>query len=411
MTATAAKPFKKGYKFRFYPTPEQRQALVGLFGANRFLWNTLLAKTQSDYETYQALLAAEPDVLHERPSTDGYYFCKLIPHLKAEHPWMGEHSSVTYQQTALHLGGAYKRFFKNRLAGAGRPRFKSKRDRQSVSLMKTAFTLRDGVLKVGKIEGDLKVLWSRELPSPPSSCTLSMTPTGDFYVSFTCEYVPQKTSGTGVTGIDFGLKDLFVLSSGEKITNPRHYTRTQRKLKRLQQHLARKKKGSKNREKARLRVAKCHERIANQRLDHLHQHSRRLVNDNQVIGIESLNVKGMVKNRRLAKHIVTAGWAEFARQLAYKTRESGHCHLVMMHRFFPSSHLCASTGLHVGRKLSLAERSWTCPHCGEEHDRDVNAAQVIAVEAMHCIEQAGSLHSPHTGAILIGEAYRDPRGL
>ena len=406
MTNTAApKPFKKGYKYRLYPTAEQRQYLLGLFGANRFLWNHLLAQTEESYQIYAATKAAEPDIDHPRPSTDGYYFCDQIPHLKAQFPWMSDYSSVAYQQTALHLGGAYKRFFERRLTKGGKPRFKSKRSHQSVSLMKNAFTVKDKTLTVGRRLGELSVLWSRDLPSEPSSCTLSMTPSGEFYVSFVCEYTPSKTAGTAITGIDFGLKDLVTLSSGEKVTNPRHYTSAQRKLRRLQQRLARCKKGSHNREKARSLLARHHQHIARQRQDHLHQLSRRLVNESQVIGIETLNIAGMAKNRRLSKHLMGAGWHEFTRQLAYKSAESQHCRLVMIHPYFPSSHLCASTGEHLGRKLALAERSWHCPHCDQMHDRDVNAAQVIAQEAVRQLTTIGWPHRPHDGKVLAGSKY------
>ena len=406
MTTTATpKSFKKGYKYRIYPTPEQRKHLQGLFGANRFLWNQLLAETEASYQIYAAAKTAEPDRDHPRPSTDGYHYSNQIPRLKAQYPWMSEYSSVAYQQTALHLGAAYKRFFDRKLTKASKPRFKSKRDHQSVTLMRTAFTLKDKVFKIGKLQGALTVRWSRDLPSEPSSCTLSMTPSGEFYVSFTCEYIPVKTSGTQITGIDFGLKDLLTLSTGEKITNPRHYTQAQRKLKRVQQSHSRKKKGSKNREKARLKLARHHQHTASQRLDHLHQLSRRLVNESQVLGIETLNIAGMSKNRKLSKHIMTAGWAEFTRQLAYKSAESGHCHLVMIHPYFPSSHLCSRTGEHLGRKLELSERTWHCPHCGETHDRDVNAAQVIAQEAVQQLTSVGWPHRPHDGRVLCGSKY------
>lgn len=405
VTTTLPKPFKKGYKYRIYPTEEQRNHLIGLFGANRFLWNQLVSETEEGYKIYVASRVAEPDRIHTRPSTDGYYFSSRIPQLKEQYPWMNDYSSVAYQQTALHLGNAYKRFFDRKLTKAGKPRFKSKRDRQSVTLMKTAFTLKDKVLKIGKLQGSLKVLWSRELPSEPSSCTLSMTPSGEFYVSFICEYTPVKTSGTQITGIDFGLKDLLTLSTGEKVANPRHYVKAQRKLKRLQQNLSRCKKGSKNREKVRLQLARQHQHIASQRQDHLHKLSRRLVNESQVIGIETLNIRGMSKNRHLSKHIVTAGWGEFTRQLAYKSAESGHCHLVMIHPYFPSTHLCASTGRHVGRKLSLKERHWECQYCGQIHDRDVNAAQVIAQESVHQLISIGWPHRPHEGKVLTGSKY------
>ena len=405
MTDTATpKPFKKGYKYRLYPTAEQRQFLIETFGANRFLWNHVLDLKQKEYRQYLQDKKDHPDAIHVRPELSGYYLHSLIPAIKDQFDWMRLYSNVAYQQTLTALAEAYSRFFKAP-GKVGHPRFKCKRNHQSVRLTRSGFSLRGGKFIPAKMTEPIEVLWSRDLPSEPSSCTLSMTPSGEFYVSFLCEVTPPKTAGTAITGIDFGLKDLVTLSTGEKVANPRHYTRAQRKLRRLQQQLSRCKKGSKNREKARQHLARHHQHIAYQRQDHLHQLSRRLINENQVVGIETLNIAGMAKNRRLSKHIMSAGWAEFTRQLAYKSAESGHCRLVMVHAYFPSSHLCASTGEHLGRKLGLGERSWHCPHCGETHDRDVNAAQVIAQEAVQQLTSIGWPHRPHDGKVLAGSKY------
>ena len=408
MTDTAApKPFKKGYKYRLYPTPEQRQFLVETFGANRFLWNHVLDMKQKEYQQYLQDKKDHPDAIHVRPELSGYYLHSLIPGIKEQFEWLRLYSNVTYQQTLTALAEAYSRFFKAS-GKVGHPRFKSKRNHQSVRLTRGGFSLRGGKFTSAKMTQPIEVLWSRDLPSEPSSCTLSMTPSGEFYVSFLCEVTPPKTAGTAITGIDFGLKDLVTLSTGEKVTNPRHYTRAQRKLRRLQQRLARCKKGSKNREKAHTILARHHQHIARQRQDHLHQLSRRLVNENQVVGIETLNIAGMAKNRKLSKHLMGAGWGEFTRQLAYKSAESRHCRLVMVHAYFPSSHLCASTGEHLGRKLGLGERSWHCPHCGETHDRDINAAQVIAQEAVQQLTSIGWPHRLHDGKVLAGSKYVPP---
>ena len=408
MTDTAApKPFKKGYKYRLYPTPEQRQFLIETFGANRFLWNHVLDLKQKEYRQYLQDKKDHPDAIHVRPELSGYYLHSLIPAIKDQFDWMRLYSNVAYQQTLTALAEAYSRFFKAP-GKVGHPRFKCKRNHQSVRLTRSGFSLRGGKFIPAKMTEPIEVLWSRDLPSEPSSCTLSMTPSGEFYVSFLCEVTPPKTAGTAITGIDFGLKDLVTLSTGEKVTNPRHYVQAQRKLRRLQQRLARCKKGSKNREKARTLLARHHQHIARQRQDHLHQLSRRLINENQVVGIETLNIAGMAKNRRLSKHLMGAGWHEFTRQLAYKSAESGHCRLVMIHPYFPSSHLCASTGEHLGRKLALAERSWDCPHCGETHDRDVNAAQAIAQEAVQQLTSIGWPHRPHDGKVLAGSKYAPP---
>ena len=403
--STPDKSFKKGYKFRIYPTVEQRKQLAGLFGVNRFLWNFLIDRTEKAYQIYQEQLKLNPANPPDYPKTDGYSFCSMLPAIKQEYPWMKDHSSVSLQQTALHLGNAYKTFFQGRKLSRkpGKPRFKSKRNHQSVSLMKKSFILKDGQFTVAKMKAPLHVVWSRDLPSEPSSCTLSMTPSGEYYVSFTCEYTPPKTSGTKVTGIDLGLTHLATLSDGTKIDNPRHYQTTQRRLKRLQQCLSRKQKGSKNRTKARIRVARCHRRIAAQRNDHLHKLSRTLVNENQVIGLESLKVSNMTRNHKLAKHIHSAAWATLTRFIAYKAKESQHCRVILMHPFFPSSHICAVTGKKLDRKLELRERSWSCPHCGQKHDRDVNAAQVIATEALHQVEWHGLLRDPNAGHLYVAD--------
>ncbi len=403
--SVALAPLKKGYKYRVYPTLEQQEQLAGLFGSNRFLWNFLIDRTEKAYQLYQEQLKLNPANPPDYPKTDGYSFCSMIPAIKQEFPWMKDHSSVSLQQTALHLGNAYKTFFQGRKLSRkpGKPRFKSKRNRQSVSLTKTAFILKDGQFTIAKMKEPLSVVWSRDLPSEPSSCTLSKTPTGEYYVSFTCEYTPPKTSGTSVTGIDLGLTHLATLSDGTKIDNPRHYQTTQRRLKRLQQCLSRKQKGSKNRTKARIRVARCHQRTAAQRKDHLHKLSRTLVNENQVIGLETLKVANMVRNRKLAKHIQSAAWSTLTQYIAYKAKESQHCRVILMHPYFPSSHICAVTGKKLDRKLDLKERHWDCPHCGQKHDRDVNAAQVIATEALHQVEWHGLLRDPNAGHLYVAD--------
>lgn len=399
---------KKGFKFRIYPTEEQKQYLTELFGANRFLWNHLLSKTEEAYKEYQAKCEVAPNQKHEYPKTGGYYFVTRIPAIKEEFPWMKGYSSVAYQQTALHLGDAYSRLFNRNLKNAGKPKYKSKYHEQSVTLMKTAFTLKDGVFKVGRKLGAIEVVWSRNLPYYPSSCVISLNRAGQYHVSFTCEYDPDKTSGTEVIGVDLGISDLAVLSTGEKIANPKHYVNSQAKLRRLQQKLSRCKKGSKNRNKAKHKLAKQHLRAANQRKDFLHKLSTDLVNKSQVIGIEKLNVSGMSKMRSLSKHIMDAGWGEFARQLVYKSAESQHCSIVKLDPYFPSSHVCNKTWMKLPRRLKLSERSWDCPHCGETHDRDINAAKVMAKEAFKTLKEKGWPEVEVGGIFIQGKPYTEP---
>lgn len=399
----ASKPLKKGYKFPIYPNAEQRQQLEKVFGCCRYVYNRALAQSKAEYRFYTELRDKGEVMPSTRPSVDGYYFCSLLTAYcyDPESSWLREVSSVALQQTMLRLGGAYARFFREK---KGYPNFKKKHGKQSFSLMRTGFGLNGNQLRLAKIEGTVKVAFSRELPSTPSSLTITRTLTGKYYVSFVCEYRPIKTAGVGIVGLDAGISALITTSAGEKIENLRATKRHAQKLRRAQQSLARKQKGSKNRTKARIRVAKVHERIRNVRQNHLHQHSRRLVNENQVIGMEALKVANMVKNRHLAKHIQDAAWGELRRILTYKVVESQHATLVLMDTYYPSSHLCSSTGERLDRKLTLSERSWVCPHCGQTHDRDVNAAVNIAKEA----EQAANKHpyALRAGKILRANAYK-----
>ena len=404
--STPAKLFVKGFKFPIYPTPEQIALLDKTFGCCRKVYNELLAQTSKEYDAYaenkKLGIPATP------PNVSGYGLVNRLPLLKQdpELHYLKEVSSVALQQSILHLGAAYKRFFdrikkskatpklkvskkKPRKDGKpeGYPRFKSKHDnRQSFTLMTNAFRLdENNHLIIAKCDTPIKVVYSRELPSTPTSCTITRSASGKYHVSFTCQYTPKKTIGTGTVGIDLGITTLATLSTGEKIGNPRHFKRIQQKLRRSQKSLARKKKGSANYAKAKLQVAKVHARAANARKDHLHKLSTRLVNENQVIGIEDLKVKNMVKNPKLAKHISDASWSSLVNMLRYKCKDSQHTSLVKVDTYYPSSHLCHNTGLKLDRKLQLNERRWECPHCGELHDRDLTAAINIHKEALRIL--------------------------
>lgn len=390
------KSFQKGYKFPIYPTEEQKVLLEKTFGCCRYVYNKALAEAKEEYEVYKEVLEKRlvPAI---KPNVSGYGFTLRLPSYKLnpDSLWLSEVSSVALQQSLLNLGNAFTRFFKEK---KGYPKFKKKNNRQSFTLTKTVFRLNDGKLHIAKSKDPIKVKFSRELPSEPSSITISKTPSGKYYVSFVCTHTPEKTSGSGVIGIDLGIKDLITTSDGVKIPNPKHLKSGQQKLKRLQQSLSRKQKGSNNRNKARIAVAKQYERISNLRKNHLHQLSRSLINENQVIGIESLKVANMVKNRRLSKSISDASWSTLTNMLMYKTVESQHTILVMMDAFYPSSHICSTTGEKLDRKLKLSERSWKCPHCHEKHDRDVNAAINIRTKAIQTIH---AHHSIRAGQIVL----------
>jgi putative transposase len=379
MQATNPPSFQKGFKFRIYPTVEQKILFDKTFGCCRYVWNKALAEAQLEYSRYQT--AKEQGVAYPKQSIKGYDFVNRLMSYKA-HPdslWLNEVSSVALQQTMLHLGSAFATFFRQH---KGYPQLKKKHQRQSFSLMTTSFRFTAGELLVAKSKEPLAVGFSRPLPSEPSSAVISKTPAGKYFISFICAYTPVKTNGQGKIGIDLGLKDFLVTSDGAKIANPKHYRRYQRQLKRRQQSLSRKKKGSQNRHKARRAVAQQHERITNCRTDFLHQLSRRLINENQVIGIETLRVKNMIRNTKLAKSIADVAWSSFTTMLHYKALESQHCSLVTMDSFYPSSHICNVDQIRLNRKLTLSERSWICPHCGTKHDRDINAARNIRDEAI-----------------------------
>jgi len=361
----------KGYKFRIYPNKEQCDLLVRSFGHTRFIYNQLLAKAINDYNTHK-----ENNTL-VKPDVSGYSFVKQLPALKAEYSWLYEVSAVALQQKALDLGRAFTNFFNNlKKNKISYPRFKKKSSRQSFTLMKTGFQIKDNALYIVRSNSPIKVNWSRDLPSDPSSCTISKDPDGSYYVSFICEVDPHLTYGTKQTGVDLGITDFAILSDGERIANNKFLINALKALKRAQQSLSRKTKGSKNRNKAILKVAKLHKKVVNQRNDFLHKLSRRLVNENQVLAIESLNVSGMIRNRHLARSISDVGWSRFVDYLSYKAIESHHCSILMMHKFYPSSKLCSVCHTKY-EGLKLSERVWTCVACHTTHDRDLNASMNI----------------------------------
>ena len=245
--------------------------------------------------------------------------------------------------------------------------------KQSIRLTKAAFKVRNGQLFIAKSKVPLNIRWSRELPSGPSSVTISKDRAGRYFVSMLCEFdvKPMPISNKAV-GIDLGLNDLFITSDGNKSGNPRHTRRYEKKLAHLQRKLAKKQKGSSNRAKARLKVARLHAKIADCRMDATHKASRKLINENQVVVCENLAVKNMIRNPKLAKHIADANWGEFVRQLQYKAEWSERT-VVEIDRFFPSSKRCSSCGF-VHEAMPLSVREWSCPECNTRHDRDINAA-------------------------------------
>ncbi len=348
---------KRAYKYRFYPTTEQEKLLAQSFGCARFVYNdTLRFRTDTYYKDGASISHSDAE--------------KRLVSLKTEFPFLAEVSSVILQQTLRHQQEAFKNFWAGR---AKYPTFKKRNARQSIRLTKAAFKFKTGQLFIAKSKEPLNIRWSQPLSSEPSSITISKDCAGRYFVSMLCEFEakPMPISNKTV-GIDLGLTDLFITSDGKKSGNPRHTLRYQSKLAYYQKQLAKKKKGSKNRAKARLKVARIHAKIADCRMDATHKASRTLINENQVVCVESLTVKGMIRNPKLAKHIADANWGEFVRQLEYKSDWSGRTP-VKIDRFFPSSKRCSNCGF-VHERLPLSIRHWRCPECNVLHDRDINAA-------------------------------------
>ena len=289
--------------------------------------------------------------------------------------FLNEVSCVPLQQGLRHLQKAFSNFFEGR---AKYPTFKKKRNGGSAEFTKSSFKWRDGQVFLAKCSEPLLIRWSRELPNgaSPSTITVKLSPAGRWTVSMLVDtQVDSLPSSLNLVGIDLGVTSLVALSTGEKITNPKSFKAKRRKLKKVQKALSRKQKGSNNRQKARLEVAKVHQEISDARLDFLHKLTTQLVRENQTIAIEDLAVKNMVKNRKLALAISDASWGELVRQLEYKCDWYGRT-LVKIDRWFPSSKRCGECG-HIVEKLPLNIREWNCPNCGTHHDRDVNAANNI----------------------------------
>lgn len=354
---------KRAFKYRFYPTDAQAAELSRTFGCVRKVYNMALAARTEAWTRGERVNYNQTSAL-------------LTLWKKTEElAYLSEVSSVPLQQTLRHLQVAFTNFFGKR---AKYPRFKSrKKSRRSAEYTTSAFRYRDGKLTLAKMSEPLDIAWSRRLPegAAPSTVTVSQDAAGRWFVSMLCEdptVVALPATDTAV-GIDVGLTHLLTLSSGEKITNPRHERKDRARLALAQRRLARKAKGDgANRAKARRKAAKVHARITDRRRDHLHKLTTRLVRENQTLVIEDLTVRNMVKNRSLARAISDAAWSEFRSMLEYKAAWYGR-EVIAVDRWFPSSKLCSNCGT-IASTMPLHVREWTCD-CGTTHDRDVNAAK------------------------------------
>ena len=389
---------RTAYKCRAYPDPEQASVLNRTFGCVRVVWNRTLAWRHARYHGEQV----KSNFTQANAS---------LTAMKAseELEWLNEVSSVPLQQAIRHQQAAFGSFFAGR---ARYPRYKSRTGRQSAEYTRSGFRYRDGYLFLAKMSTPLTFTWSWPGIDPasvePTTVTVSRDPCGRWYVSFAVDVAaPEPLPATGaIVGVDLGVKDFAVTSDGEKIANPRHLARKAANLARYQRRLARCQRGSANGQKARAKVARAHRKVRAARQDFLHRASARLVRDHDVIVIEDLAVKNMVRNRPLAKAISDCGWGEFRRQLEYKCERAGR-QLVVIGRWYPSSKTCSACG-HLLASLSLSARHWACPSCGSRHDRDVNAAKNILAAGL-AVSACGA-DVRHSGSSRVRSAVKqEPR--
>ena len=365
---------QKAYKFRLYPNEEQEQFFAKTFGCSRAIWNMMLADKIKHYEETGELLYNTP------------------AQYKKEFPWLKEVDSLALANVQLNLQKAYKNFFQS---GFGFPKFKKKSHSQSykTNSQKGFITLKAGFIRLPKV-GWVRVKAHRQIEGVIKSATISMTPTGKYYVSILCEteIAPLPKANSSV-GIDLGISDFAILSTGEKIGNDRFLKQLSEKLAKEQKILSRralaaKKTGrklseSKNYQKQRVKVAKIHEKIVNMRRDFLHKLSTYLVKNHDILCIEDLSSKNLMKNHKLAKTIGDVSWSKFVRMLEYKA-DWYEKQVSKISRWYPSSQLCSDCGFNSGKK-PLSIREWTCTNCGSHHDRDINASINILNEGLRLV--------------------------
>jgi putative transposase len=364
------------YRYRIDPTPGQRQALARAFGCARVVYNDALAQRRRAYQAGEPISDTE---VQRRVIT----LAKQTP----QRAWLAEVASVALVQACQDARRAHRNWLdsvsgRRRDRRVGRPRFRTKHGRQSIRLTRNGFALHGSRLYVAKV-GQVRVRWSRTLPSVPSSVTVIREPDGRYYASFVVDRDPTPLPPVARTaGVDLGLTWFAVVAASdgmiETVANPRPLRAARRRVARAQRQLSRKQQGSANRAKARLRVAAAYRKVRDRRADHHHKLALRLIRENQTIAVENLAVVGLARTR-LAKSVHDAGWARFVRLLEEKAAQHGR-QVVRIGRWMPTSQTCSACGHRDGPK-PLGVRVWACPGCGTVHDRDANAARNILVAA------------------------------
>lgn len=357
------------YRFRIYPTAEQEILLAKHFGCTRYVYNHFLNERK---EQYQA----------DKKSDNYYKQSTTLTKLKKEEDtkWLKEVNSQSLQFALRSLDTAFLNFFRG---NAQFPKFKSRKHKNAFTIPQFGKLENDKII-IPKFKDGIKVKLHREVDGKIGKMNITRTPTGKYYVSiFTEQEIEELPKTNKQVGIDLGLKDFVITSDNKKFKNNRYTKKYARELKKAQQHLSRKQKGSNGFEKQKLKVAKIHEKIASCRLDTLHKVSKELVESYDLISVEDLNVKGMIKNHKLSKHIADASWGNFVTILQYKCDWYGK-EFVKVNRFYPSSKTCGDCGW-INQELKLSDREWTCKSCGVVHDRDVNASKNILKEGLKII--------------------------
>ncbi|MGB3237683.1 MAG: RNA-guided endonuclease TnpB family protein [Geitlerinemataceae cyanobacterium] len=384
------------FRYRFYPTPEQENLLRRTMGCTRLVYNRALAyRTRTWYEDQKRVGYGETSAM-------------LTQWKKEEElSFLSEVSCVPLQQGLRHLQKAFTNFFAGR---AAYPKFKKKRNGGSAEFTKSAFKFKDAQVYLAKCAEPLPIRWSRPLPNGtvPSTITVKLSPSGRWTVSLLVEVqIAPLPKSTKKVGIDLGITSLVALSDGTKIANPSTFKVKSAQLTKAQKALSRKLKGSKNREKARLKVAKVYQEISDTRIDFLHKLTTQLVRENQTITVEDLAVKNMVKNHKLARAISDASWGELVRQLEYKCDWYGR-ELVKIDRWFPSSKRCSNCG-YVVEKMPLDIRQWKCPSCGITHDRDVNASVNILAAGLAVSVCGATVRPEQSKSVRAGALKQKPK--
>ncbi|MEN2465245.1 RNA-guided endonuclease TnpB family protein [Ornithinibacillus sp. FSL M8-0202] len=365
----------KAYKFRIYPTDEQALMMRKTFGCVRFIYNKMLAERKETYESLKDDKEALKKIKHPTPAK-----------YKKEFEWLKEVDSLALANAQLNLDKAYKAFFKG---NAKFPKFKSKRHKQSytTNVVNGNIQLLDGHIKLPKLK-KVKIKQHREIPSDQKikSCTLSMTASGKYYISILTEYEKkmERKEIEKIVGLDFAMNGLFVDSEGKKANYPKFYRQMLEKLAKEQRKLSRKKKGSSNWHKQRIRVAKIQEKVANQRKNFLHHQSKELVTNYDAVVIEDLDMKGMSQALKFGKSVADNGWGMFTSFLQYKLNEQGK-QLIKIDKWFPSTKTCSNCG--SVKEIKLSERTYRCD-CGLNLDRDYNSALNIKKEGIRLLASA-----------------------